>query len=189
MFVALFWIFSIVAVIFALLVVIQRKAIYSALSLIVVLCSFAGLYAIMGATFVAAIQVVVYAGAIMVLFVFIIWFLGLRTGEEPKGEGKWVYIPAGLGVLMGGAVIYIVVRYWKGLMLERQTDIKEIAKVMMGKYVLPFELTSILFLVALIGAFYLAKGKKKEIVVEKKEEVRDKLEKVKKKKGGFKKEG
>ena len=68
--VILFWIFSIVAIIFSLLVIAQRKAIYSALSLIVVLCSFSGLYALMGAPFVAAIQVVVYAGAIMVLFVF-----------------------------------------------------------------------------------------------------------------------
>ncbi len=177
----LFCFFSILAVIFSILVVIQRKAIYSALFLIVVLCCFAGLYVLIGATFVAAIQVIVYAGAIMVLFVFIIWFLGLRTGEEPAySKIKWFYIIPVIGIIIGVQILYIIIKYLKGYTFQRTSDIKGIANVMLGKYVLPFELTSILFLVALVGAFYIARSKKKEL--DEKEEKKVEIDKDMKKK-------
>lgn len=179
--VILFWVFSIIAIIFSLLVIVQRKAIYSALSLIVVLCSFSGLYALMGASFLAAIQVVVYAGAIMVLFVFIIWLLGLRTGQEASlPRGRWLYLSLILALGIGAHIVYIFAKYLRGLEFSRAADIKEIAKMMLGRYVLPFELTSILFLVALVGAFYIARNKVKEFEIESKEK-EEKRREVKKK--------
>ncbi|OGF59730.1 MAG: hypothetical protein A2Y62_05090 [Candidatus Fischerbacteria bacterium RBG_13_37_8] len=157
----LFWFFAIVAVAGSIMVIAQRRAIYSALSLIIVLCSFAGFFFLLGASFVAAMQVIVYAGAIMILFVFIIWLLGLRTGEEPAIKMKWFYLAIVFCLLIGAQLFYIFVTNFKEVVLERSTDIKEISKVLLGKYVIPFELTSILFLAALVGAFYLAKGKGK----------------------------
>lgn len=155
-----FWIFSAASIISSIFVIAQRKAIYSALSLIVFLCSFAGLFSLLGATFVAAIQVIVYAGAIMVLFVFIIWFLGIKAKEEPKIEAKWIYISFIFCLIVGAEIGINFVKYYKAERVIKYYYIKDLAKVLLTKYVLAFELTSILFLATLIGAFYLAKNHK-----------------------------
>src|SRR5512147_1319828 len=90
-----FYIAAAVAVIAALNVILQRTPVYSALSLIVVLCSLAALYLSLGASFLAAIQVIVYAGAIMVLFVLVIMLL--NAGHEKHTEGsrlaRWLGVP------------------------------------------------------------------------------------------------
>lgn len=157
----LFWIFAIIAIIGSVLVIAQRKALYSALSLIMVLCCVSGLFFLLGSPFVAAIQVVVYAGAIMVLFIFIIWLLGLKTGEEAKIDIKWIYLPVAFSVLVGIGVLYGFFTQFSSSRVLQKANVPELAKVLLGKYVLPFELTSVLFLAALVGAFYLAKGKGK----------------------------
>jgi NADH-quinone oxidoreductase subunit J len=157
----LFWIFAVISVIGSVLVIAQKKALYSALSLIVVLCCFAGLFFLLGSPFVAAVQVIVYAGAIMILFIFIIWLLGLKTGEEPVLKVKWVYLAVAFSLIVGIEILYGFITYFKSTKVVQTGNIQELAKVLLGKYVLPFELTSILFLAALVGAFYLAKGKGK----------------------------
>jgi NADH-quinone oxidoreductase subunit J len=78
----LFFVFGILAVIGALNVILQRNPIYSAIGLIVTLCSLAGLFITLSAQFIAAIQIIVYAGAIMVLFVFVIMLLNIRAEES-----------------------------------------------------------------------------------------------------------
>lgn len=155
-----FWIYAIIALLSAIFVIGQRKAIYSALSLIIFLCSFAGLFSLLGATFVAAIQVIVYAGAIMILFIFIIWFLGIKAKDEPKIEMKWIYTAIIFCIIVGVEIVINYLKYFKAERAAKTYEIKEIAKVLLTKYVLAFELTSILFLAALIGTFYLAKNKK-----------------------------
>ena len=98
-------------------------------------------------------------------------FLGLRTGQEPALlRGRWLYLSLILALGIGTEIVYIFIKYLSGLKFTRVSDIKEIAKIMFGKYVLPFELTSILFLVALVGAFYIARNKIRELKVERKEE-------------------
>jgi NADH-quinone oxidoreductase subunit J len=157
----LFWIFAVISVIGSVLVIAQKKTLYSALALIIVLCSFAGLFFLLGSPFVAAVQVIVYAGAIMILFVFIIWLLGLKTGEEPALNVKWVYLAVAFSLIVGIEIMYGFIVYIKSVRNGQIGTIKDIAQVLLGKYVLAFELTSILFLAALVGAFYLAKGKGK----------------------------
>src|SRR5690242_15777715 len=104
----LFYIFAAVAVIAALNMVVQRTPVYSALSLIVVLCALAVVYLLLGAEFMAVIQIIVYAGAIMVLFVFVIMLL--NAGHEAPSHrshlAKWLGAPM-VGAFLGGTLMLI----------------------------------------------------------------------------------
>lgn len=157
----LFYIAAAVAVIAALSVVLQRTPVYSALSLIVVLASLAVLYLLLGAPFIAMIQVIVYAGAIMVLFVLVIMLL--NAGHETPGHGsrfaRWAGPP--LLVVFFAEFATLV---WKqfglvGPAVPAVLDAspRAIGQLLFSSYVLPFEVTSILILVAVLGAVVLAK--------------------------------
>src|SRR5208337_1021211 len=104
----LFYIFAAVTVLAALNMVLQRTPIYSALSLIVVLCSLAGVYLLLGAEFLAVIQVIVYAGAIMVLFVFVIMLLnaGHDSPSHQSLMAKWLGAPL-IGAFLGEMLMVI----------------------------------------------------------------------------------
>src|SRR3974377_1972005 len=100
----LFFVFAVIAVVAAVNLLVQRHPINSALSLIVVMASIAALFLLMGAEFVAGIQVIVYAGAIMVLFVFVIMLL--NAGEEERTPGSRVAILLGFpAVIIGGGIV------------------------------------------------------------------------------------
>lgn len=157
----LFYIVAGVAVLAGLSVVLQQTPVYSALSLIVVLCSLAVLYLLLGAEFLAAIQVIVYAGAIMVLFVLVIMLL--NAGRETPGDrsrlARWLGVPL-LAVFSAEALIVV----WRQFSTEStppaahlEATPQAIGKLLFQNYVLPFEVTSILILVAVIGAVVLAK--------------------------------
>jgi NADH-quinone oxidoreductase subunit J len=157
----LFYIFAILAVIAALGVILQRTPVYSALSLIVVLCSLAVVYLLLGAEFVAVIQVIVYAGAIMVLFVLVIMLLNARqeTPSERSRLARWLGPPL-LAVFLGEILFAI----WKQFPVEGSLAAPAISggpaaigSLLFRNYVLPFEVTSILILVAVLGAVVLAK--------------------------------
>lgn len=160
--VLLFYICAALAVIAALSVVMQRTPIYSALSLIVVLCSLAVVYLLLGAEFIAMIQVIVYAGAIMVLFVFVIMLL--NAAREPADRrskmAQWFGMPLVAVFLLEGLVII-----WQEFPAEStaapaaaiDASPTAIGHLLFRNYVLPFEVTSILVLVAIIGAVVLAK--------------------------------
>jgi len=157
----LFYIFGAVAIIAALNVVLQRHPVYSALSLIVVLCAIAGEYLLLNAEFIAVIQVIVYAGAIMVLFVLVIMLL--NAGEEvPSSRSRvtrWLGAPLLAAFL--AEMLYVIWRY--APMITNVTwespfgGPKAIGRLLFNIYVLPFELTSLLILVAILGAVVLAK--------------------------------
>jgi NADH-quinone oxidoreductase subunit J len=168
--VILFLAFAAVAVAGAVNLLAQRHPINSALSLIAVMAALAGEYLLLGAEFVAAIQVIVYAGAIMVLFVFVIMLL--NAGVEERTKGSRVAIVFGIpGMLIGGVLVaWAVVRSAGG----EQVSIgalpgppAEIANLLFHEFLLPFEITSILILIAIMGAVVLAS---KPQAVQKREE-------------------
>ena len=155
----LFYIFGAVAIVAALGVILQETPVYSALSLIVVLCSLAVVYLLLGAEFLAVIQVIVYAGAIMVLFVLVIMLLNARreTPSDRSSMARWLGGP--LLVAFFGQFAYAVWKHFSGweAVQTPATGPQKIGEVLFRSYALPFELTSILILVAILGAVVLAK--------------------------------
>src|SRR5216684_7238139 len=155
----LFFVFAIFAVAGAILLIIAREPIHSALSLIVVMVALAALYLLLGAEFIAAVQIIVYAGAIMVLFVFVIMML--NAGEEERTNlsrmARFVGVPLGMFLLLQ-------LVYWIGRAPEAPPTVaaspaqtRKLAMMLFQEFVFPFELTSILILIAILGALVLAK--------------------------------
>jgi NADH-quinone oxidoreductase subunit J len=161
---ALFLIFGGLAVAGALNLLLQKHPINSALSLVVVMMSLAVLYWSLGAEFLAAAQVIVYSGAIMVLFVFVIMLL--NAGEEEHTTGSRAAYIAGFP---GAAAIFCLLSFvflseskhlgFASLSTQAGavSNISEISSVLFTKLLLPFEVTSILILVAILGAVVLAR--------------------------------
>src|SRR5437763_924477 len=138
---------------------VQRHPINSALSLIVVMGSLAVEYLLLGAEFVAAVQVIVYAGAIMVLFIFVIMLL--NAGEEDYTRGSKVAVMLGVpGVAITAVLIAWVLLRHASLqpvgLYALPGDPRDIARMLFHEFLLPFEVTSILILIAIMGAVVLA---------------------------------
>src|SRR5438067_1428979 len=160
--VILFLIFALIAVVCAVNVVVQTHPISSALSLVGVMGSLAVLYLLLGAEFIAAAQVIVYAGAIMVLFVFVIMLLNAGA-ESRKGRSYMVQF---LGVPMLVAFLGLIAFFVRHI-FDDKTVVKfggftgggadAIGHALFTTYLLPFEVTSILILIAIIGAVVLAR--------------------------------
>ena len=139
----------------------QRKTINSALSLIVVMGSLAMIYLLLGAEFVAVIQVIIYAGAIMVLFIFVIMLLNAGAEEPTKGSriAKLFGIP---GLFVGGIVgIWVLLQHGPE---DKRIPIgalygpaDKVGMLLFTKYLLAFEVTSVLVLIAIMGAVVLAR--------------------------------
>ncbi len=167
----LFFIFGAISLIGAIAVISFRHPIYSALSLIVTFFSQAGLFVLLGAHFVAAVQVIVYAGAIMVLFLFVIMLLNLGT-LSAKGvlTGKLKGIAIVLGILFAAQGIYIAVNALTdtevgspeaieraAALADNPIETYDIGVLLFRDYLLPFEVTSLILLAALIGVIVLVK--------------------------------
>jgi NADH-quinone oxidoreductase subunit J len=155
----LFVAFGAVCVAGAVNLLAQRHPINSALSLVAVMAALAGEYLLLGAEFVAAVQVIVYAGAVMVLFVFVIMLL--NAGEEARTGGSQVALLIGIpGMLTGSLLIAWVLLRYSGtgtvLVGALPGPPKEIARLLFHDFLLPFEVTSILVLIAIMGAVVLA---------------------------------
>jgi NADH-quinone oxidoreductase subunit J len=157
----LFYIVATITILAALNMVLQRTPVYSALSLIVVLCSLAVVYLLLGAEFMAVLQVIIYAGAIMVLFVFVIMLLnaGHEVPSHRSRLAKWLGAP-----LIGALLVELLVAIWDQFPpsstpppAHLNGSPTAIGHLLFGSYVLPFEVTSILILVAILGAVVLAK--------------------------------
>jgi NADH-quinone oxidoreductase subunit J len=155
----LFLFFGAICVAGAVNLLVQSHPINSALSLIVVMGALAGEYLLLGAEFVAAVQVIVYAGAIMVLFLITIMLL--NAGKEERSKGSRVAILLGVpGVVIGGALIgwTILERPNPGAVTigALKGDPAVIARLLFHDFLLPFEVTSVLILIAIMGAVVLA---------------------------------
>jgi NADH-quinone oxidoreductase subunit J len=173
----LFFLFATIAVVAALNVILQRNPIYCAIGLIVTLCSLAGLFLTLSAQFIAAIQIIVYAGAIMVLFVFTIMLLNVRSEEAKVDRQKflrWLAVPLFLALL--GEVYYVVRTVnnpppqipatGTAPPVEILGTVESIGREMFTSYLLPFEATSVLILMAIVGAMLLARREKASDVIQ-----------------------
>jgi NADH-quinone oxidoreductase subunit J len=159
----LFLLFAFIAVVCAISLVVQTHPIASALSLVGVMGSLAILYLLLGAEFIAAVQLIVYAGAIMVLFVFVIMILNAGAEQRSSSKSrlvKWFGIP--LFAIFIGLISFIIqsqLPQSKGVTFGSFTTAAglEIGRSLFTTYLLPFEVTSILILVAILGAVVLAR--------------------------------
>jgi NADH-quinone oxidoreductase subunit J len=163
----LFFILAIVAVAAGVGVIAQRSAVRSALFLLVNFCCLAGLYLLLNAQFVALVQVIIYAGAVVVLFLFILMLLGIERAEESPDLRRYQWIAGALlGALFLAGIIWALIPIgtslvpaaaeWAGALVPTD-NMREIGAAMMTDFAIPFELASIVLLVAIIGAVVLAK--------------------------------
>lgn len=165
---AVFYFFGAIALLSAISVVLQKRVFYSALSLIVCLCSVAALYLTLDAPFIAAVQVVVYAGAIMVLFLFVIMLLDPFSAGILKDKKKYLTYFAILLGTMSLVLLLPILRSYRairapqsaGFSMDEVGTVKHLGEVLFDRYLLPFEITSVLILVAIIGVVVLAKRQK-----------------------------
>jgi NADH-quinone oxidoreductase subunit J len=155
-----FILFAGMAVIGALNLLLRRNPLHSALSLLATMAALTGLYVMLGAQFIAVIQVLIYAGAVLVLFLFVIMLLNARTEETRLDRWpylKWLAIP--FAALLIGQILYII-RLFRVNPVPVGTELgftESVGRRLFSTYLLPFEATSILILVAIIGAVVLAK--------------------------------
>jgi NADH-quinone oxidoreductase subunit J len=153
----------------AIAMIFARNAVHVALFLVLTQVGLAVAFLLQGAFFVAAIQIIIYAGAIMVLFLFVVMLLGVDRREALDEPLRWQRpVALGLGVLLTAQVLYVA---WQGLDLtfagvgeeaiqEINTEdgnVLGIARVLFGRYLLPFEVTSVLLIVAIVGVMVLTR--------------------------------
>jgi NADH-quinone oxidoreductase subunit J len=159
----LFYILSVIAVGCALGVILSRNPVNSVMFLILTFFAISGHYILLNAQFLAVVNIIVYAGAIMVLFLFVIMLMNLNADVEPQ-KGHLIQLA---GIISGGVLFLVLLaavhKATPGTIDTRATDIgliDNLGKVLFKEYVLPFEISSVLFLSAMIGAVVI--GKKEE---------------------------
>ena len=164
----LFWIFFAGVIVAGAQVILRRNPVYAAMSLVACFFFLAGVYLLLSAHLIAILQVMVYAGAVMVLFVFVIMLLNLK--EEELGEARWTAWKAiGAAAVVAGAGVIA----WRALgpaypggpvrdnamVVAGFGGVKAVGRTLYLASVLPFEITSLLLLVAVVAAVVVAKGK------------------------------
>jgi len=160
---ALFFIFAGIAIVSALLMILHPRPVYCALFLLLTMFALAGLYVLLSAPFIAAIHVIVYAGAVMVLFLFVLMLLesaGSAGREIRKGWQQLLALTAG-GVLFVELAFFVHRGLNTGATVDAQSigDTVTIGTALFTRYLFPFEAASVLLLSAIIGAVLLAKSK------------------------------
>jgi len=168
---ALFYILAIVSLVGAIAVIAARNPVYSVLCLVVTFFAIAGQYILLNAQFLAIVHVIVYAGAIMVLFLFVLMMLNLNKDSEPY---KPTLIKV-IAVTSGGMLLLTLVAALRGaaqIPLAGVQDaqlglVKNLGRLLFTEYVAPFEISAILFLSAMVGAVTIgmrSKSDKREII-------------------------
>jgi NADH-quinone oxidoreductase subunit J len=150
----------------SLMVILHRSPVSSAMFLVLSFCSLAALYLLLQAEFLAMVQVIVYAGAIMVLFLFVIMYLNLKRDAE---DGAPFVLRRGLGWTLGLLLLVegalLVPRPWGAGPVETEVaapavgNTAAIGQLLYSRYLFPFEITSVLLIVAIIGAVLIGKGR------------------------------
>lgn len=158
----IFWFLSVWALFSALMMVTSRNPVYSVLWLISTFFAISGHYILLNAQFLAVVNIIVYAGAIMVLFLFVIMLMNLNKETEPQ-KNRWLKL---VGALAGGCLLLVLVAALKDAELKSQQAmvgdgsiglIKVLGKELFTRYVVPFEISSLLFLSAMVGAAVIGK--------------------------------
>ena len=160
----IFWFLSLLALGSAIMVIVNRNPVHSILWLIVVFFAISGFYVLLNAQFLAIVNLIVYAGAIMVLFLFVVMLMNLNAASEPPMKNKLMRAAA---IISGLALMLVIIAAMKNsdeVTAKQQVLaggnaglIKELGRLLFTKYVVPFELSSVLFLSAMIGAVILSK--------------------------------
>jgi NADH-quinone oxidoreductase subunit J len=158
----LFWFLSVVAIFSALMVISNKNPVYSVLWLIATFFAISGHYILLNAQFLAIVNIIVYAGAIMVLFLFVIMLMNLNKETEPQ-KNRWLKMA---GAVAGGCLLLVLVAALKDSGIKQQQAlvneggiglIKNLGKELFTTYVVPFEISSVLFLSAMVGAVVIGK--------------------------------
>ena len=153
----LFWLLSVMALFGAMMVITSKNPVYSVLWLILTFFSISGHYILLNAQFLAIVNIIVYAGAIMVLFMFVIMLMNLNKNTEPQ-KHRWVKF---IGAIAGGCLLLVLVAALRNTEVKGQSAllnqgniglIQNLGKELFSTYVVPFEISSILFLSAMVGA-------------------------------------
>ncbi|MBF0506899.1 MAG: NADH-quinone oxidoreductase subunit J [Nitrospirae bacterium] len=156
--------FSIAMIFVSILIITRRNPIHSILWMLVLFFHIAGLYLFLNAEFLAAVQMILYAGAILVLFLFVIMMLNLRKEVEvERFLGEWP-----IAVFVGGATLVLVIMALTTLTqgpvgqytveaIQAETHVKALGKALYTEYLYPFEIASLILLIAVVGAMVLAK--------------------------------
>ncbi|MFL5318469.1 MAG: NADH-quinone oxidoreductase subunit J [Myxococcaceae bacterium] len=161
--IVLFWVFAFLIIVSAGLVVWARNPIHSAMALVGCFFALAGTYALLWAHTIAVLQVLVYAGAIMVLFVFVIMLLSLTDADLVGGKVTLSRIVGGASAIALAVMMVLVLRnvHLVGAKPDPQTfgTLQQMGAIVYTQYLLPFEAVSLLLLVAIVGAVVVAKSR------------------------------
>jgi NADH-quinone oxidoreductase subunit J len=158
----LFWLLTALTLMGALMVVFSKNPVHSVLWLILVFFAISGHYIMMNAQFLAIVNLIVYAGAIMVLFLFVIMLMNLNSDTEPQ-KNQWLKMA---GAIAGGSLMLVLVAALKDTELKSLSLageegkiglVEELGRVLFTDYLLPFEISSVLFLSAMVGAVVVGK--------------------------------
>jgi NADH-quinone oxidoreductase subunit J len=159
----MFWFLSVMALGAAVMVVASKSPVYSILFLILTFFAISGHYILLNAQFLAIVNIIVYAGAIMVLFLFVVMLMNLNAESEPHQKNKWLLY---IGGISGGSLLLVIVAALKKTVATTQLVqmnngevglIKNLGIKLFTDYVFPFEISSVLFLSAMIGAVVISK--------------------------------
>jgi NADH-quinone oxidoreductase subunit J len=168
-----FWFLSGLALVSALMVLLSKNPVHSVLWLIAVFFAISGHYILLNAQFLAIVNLIVYAGAIMVLFLFVIMLMNQGADPEPRSKSMWIKLA---GAISGGSLLLVmvaVVRQSANLVVRGEANeivpkeavarvgdiglIEKLGNVLFTEYVVPFEISSVLFLSAMVGAVVIGK--------------------------------
>ncbi len=159
----IFWFLSVLALVSALMVILSKSPVYSVLWLIALFFAISGHYILLNAQFLAIVNMIVYAGAIMVLFLFVIMLMNLNNETEPQ-KNLWIQLT---GAISGGCLLMLLISlikqateiHGKRLIFENGTIglIENLGKSLFNEFVIPFEISSVLFLSAMVGAVVIGK--------------------------------
>ena len=153
----LFWVLSVMALFSALMVVTSKNPMHSVIWLIIVFFAISGHYLLLNAQFLAIVNIIVYAGAIMVLFLYVLMLMDLKKERETP-KNRWLKLA---GAVAGGSLLLVLIAALKKADIANQIAetrtgdiglIENLGKVLFNDYVVPFEISSILFLSAMVGA-------------------------------------
>jgi len=168
----IFWFLSGLALVSAIMVLLSKNPVHSVLWLIAVFFAISGHYILLNAQFLAIVNLIVYAGAIMVLFLFVIMLMNQSTENEPRNKSAWIKLA---GAIAGGCLLIVMVAAvrdsenliqnigGKAYARTAVTNFGEIGlienlgRVLFTQYVVPFEISSVLFLSAMVGAVVIGK--------------------------------
>jgi NADH-quinone oxidoreductase subunit J len=161
----LFFLLAIICIGAVLGMIISKDQAYNALFLILAFACMGGLFALLEAPFIAAVQIIIYAGAIMILFIFVVMMINLKKGIAPEKK-KWTTYFA---VVIAAALLVELLMAVKGLLkpvdsssLAKMGSPTDLGRLLFTKYLYPFEITSILIIAAMVGAIVLVKKRDNE---------------------------